>query len=476
MLLIYNNKAIIKRIIGSKVIRNFSYLTLSSLLSQAIGIFTIIRITRLFSPYNYGVYTFIMSQGALLFTVGDLGITSIVIRTIARDNLRTNDILFNGAIIRFFSVLLLTILYISYNYFFGSLTSEQILLVFLFALISCFARLIEIAFWGNQQMLPSSIISLSYSVAWFSIVTLFPDNYLNVTSLFYAYLILNTLKAIISFSVLKFRKLLVGKIRNFWISSKELLKESWPYFILVLLMTPVNYLPNNFLESNSNVVEIAYFSISQKLLLPVDLILGFLLSAIFPNLSALWAENERRFYQLVSVGFKYFMLAALVLCFLFTLFARELITLIFKPGYLPAVPVCQLQVWYIYLMAVNSLTGTILGAVNKEKLVLKTGIISALIYTPMLYYGSKYGALGLSYGYVVAFIIAMIPIWYIFKTAIKIEIECDLLMWALTILLFTASYFLLQNTSIIYRIILALLITGGATLYFFKTSKSILIK
>src|SRR3954454_5118062 len=134
MLLIYNNKAIIKRIIGSKVIRNFSYLTLSSLLSQAIGIFTIIRITRLFSPYNYGVYTFIMSQGALLFTVGDLGITSIVIRTIARDNLRTNDILFNGAIIRFFSVLLLTILYISYNYFFGSLTSEQILLVFLFAL------------------------------------------------------------------------------------------------------------------------------------------------------------------------------------------------------------------------------------------------------------------------------------------------------------------------------------------------------
>ena len=129
MLLTHRKNTLVKRIINSKVARNFSYLTLGSLLSQLIGVFTIIKITRLFSPYSYGVYTFILSQGTLLFTIANLGITNIVIRTIARDNLRTNDILFNGAIIKFFSVLLLTVLYIYYNNFFGSLTFVQILLI-----------------------------------------------------------------------------------------------------------------------------------------------------------------------------------------------------------------------------------------------------------------------------------------------------------------------------------------------------------
>ena len=461
---------IIKKVIDNKVFRNFSYLTIGSLLSQLIGIFTIIKITKLFSPNDYGVYTFIMSQGTLLFIIADLGITNIIIRTISRDKHRTNDLIFNGAIIRFFSVLCLALFYVIYNYLLGSLTASQLLLVSLFALINCFAHLFEIAFLGNQEMLPTSLINLSYSVIWFSIVYILPSKFINVNLLFSIFLILNALKAVASFIILKYKKLLIGKVQNFWISLKGLLGESWPYFSLVLVMIPVNYLSNNFLETNSNFVQVGYFNLAQKLMLPVNFVLGFALSAIFPNLAALWDKDEKRFYRLVSAGFKYFMLAALILCFLFTLFAREIITLLFNKSYLPAVDVCQLQVWFVFLMAINSLVGTIFGAVNKEKLILKLGIVNALISTPMLYIGSKYGALGISYGYVISFAIFEFYLWYIFKKSVKVNIQYDLLLWIFALVLFLISYFIPQNLYFFYRVVLAAAVVGFTSLYFLEHS------
>lgn len=467
---------LIRDIVNNNVFRNFSYLTIGSLLSQIIGIFTIIKITKLFSPNDYGVYTFIMSQGTLLFIIADLGITNIIIRTISRDKYRTNDLIFNGALIRFFSVLLLTLFYVIYNYRLGSLTTNQVLFVSLFALINCFAHLFEIAFLGHEKMLPTSLINLSYSIIWFSIVYILPAKFVNVNVLFSIFLVLNAVKAIISLTVLKIKKLLIGKVQSFWVSLKALLSESWPYFSLVLVMVPVNHLSNNFLETNSSFVEVGYFNLAQKLMLPVTMVLGFALSAIFPNLSALWDKDEKRFTDLVSVGFKYFMIAALILCFLFTLFAREVVTLLFNPSYLPAVAVCQLQIWFLFLMSVNSLVGTILGAVNKEKLILKLGIINALVSTPMLYFGSKYGALGLSYGYVISFAIFEIYLWYIFKKSVKINIQYDLFLWIFAVILFAISYFIPQNLYFLYRIILSLVVIGLTSLYFFKTFKTVKAK
>ena len=134
----------------------------------------------MFSPNNYGIYTFIVSQGTLLFTIADLGITNVIIRTTARDHLRTNDVICNGAIIRIIGVLLLAIVYTSYNYFFGNLTFLQVLFVYLFALITCFAHLFEIAFMGNQKMLPVSLINVSYSLIWFLTVIILPVKYFNI--------------------------------------------------------------------------------------------------------------------------------------------------------------------------------------------------------------------------------------------------------------------------------------------------------
>lgn len=466
----------LKQILRHKVFKNFSYLTIGTVLAQVISLLTILKITHILVPSEYGVFSFLMVQGTLILTLGDFGVRNIVIRTIARDPKTTNDLIVNGTILRSIALVILILLYIVYNYFLGSLSVTQMALIFVYAFINCISNLFENAFLGNQKMLPSSLINLVYSILWFAAVYVLPANKLNVDNLFDIFLVVNAIKALLFFVFLRYQKLLVGKVENFWISSKKLVKESWPYFVLVLLMMPFSMLSNNFLDLNSTSEQIGYFNLSQKLIGPVSLLIDIGLAAIFPNLSSLWVKDKDQFGKYVSIGFKYFMLLALILCFLFTLFAGDVVRLLFTAKYIPAIKVSQLQIWYLFLTTVDSLMGTILGAVNKEKTILKFGIYKALFCTPFLYYGSKFGALGLSYGYVASLAFFQIYLWVGFKKAMNIPLKQIEILWFSSVVLFAISYFVHQDNTFILRVVIALFAIGATFAYISKSYKLAVVK
>jgi O-antigen/teichoic acid export membrane protein len=170
------------------------------------------------------------------------------------------------------------------------------------------------------------------------------------------------------------------------------------------------------------------------------------------------------------------MLLALVLCFLFTLFARNVVQLLFTAKYLPAIRVSELQIWYLFLTTVDSLIGTILGAINKEKTILRFGIYKALFCTPFLYFGSMYGALGLSYGYVVSLAFFQIYLWNGFKKAINIKIQQIEVLWFSSIALFTVSYFIQTDNTFLLRIIISFFVVGFTIFYISRNYKLAMLK
>ncbi|MDN3686553.1 oligosaccharide flippase family protein [Cyclobacterium jeungdonense] len=458
----------IKNILQNKVFKNFSYLTIGSILSQLISLLTVFKITKILHPDDYGLYTFMIAQGTLLLTVGDLGIRNIVIRTIARDPYRSKDLIYNGAILRTLALLILGGIYLVYNHLLGNLQAEELLFVLLFALISCFGKLFETAFLGHQKMLPPSVINLGFSIVWFLWIFLLPGKIMDVPFLFYSFLGLNVLKNLVFHVTLRKHGLILGKMKSFVTSSYSLLKESWPYLALVLVMLPYTKFTNNFLDINSTREEIGYFNLSERLTGPISFVLDFGLVAIFPNLSALWVSNKIKFKNFVSIGFKYYMLFGMLLCFLFTLFAKELFGLIFPESYLPAVLVCQLQVWYLFLTSIDSLIGTVFGATNNERKILRLGIVNSLFSTPILFFSSQYGALGLASGMVFSFAIFQVYLWHVFRKTLQFKIEDRSLMWVSAAVLFVFSYFIGSEIDIIYKLLvacLALILTG---MYFFR--------
>lgn len=450
----------IKKIIKHKVFKNFSYLTIGTAISQVLSLLAVLKITKILFPDDYGLYTFILAQGALLLTIADLGIQTIIVRSIAREPEKTNDLVINGILLRTLALVVVSIIYIVYNYFLGNLTVFELSLVFLFSLISCFGKLFEIVYIGNQKMLPPSIINLIYGFIWFALIFLLPETLINTNSLILIFLGINILKNITFYFSLRYHKLLIGKVQNFWISSRNLVLESWPYFALTLVMLPYRKFSNNFLDINSTIEEVAFYNLSEKFIGPVSMVLDIALIAIFPNLSALWISNIAKFKSVISEGFKYYILLGVLMSFLFTMFAYEILGFLFPPSYLPAVVVCQLQIWFLFLSSVDSMIGTILGATNNEKKILQLGVINSLISTPIIFYASYYGAMGLSIAYLTTFSVFQFYIWYVFRRSLGIDIKDKFLMLGLVICLFVISYFLAVNLGLLYKVVLAIVIIG----------------
>ncbi len=468
---IHLSMSILKKLANNIVVKNASYVTIGGILAQLINLIALIKIAKIFSPSYYGVYTFLGVQEQLLVTLADLGIRNIIIRTIARNKMATNDILVNGILLRMGSTLIVAAIYYIYNLYAGSLSNVYVALICIYVFFNCISNLLESIFWGHQKMLPTALVNVSTSIIWLTTVYFLPLKSFTVQNIFIILFCINVVLAgSIYFIVLKVQKLLMGKIQPFLKSSTALLKESWPYFMLILISIPFGYLTNNYLDINSTKTEIGYFNLTQKLISPVSMVIGFTLSALFPNLSSLWVNDEGKFKRLLVKGIRSFMLVALLCCFMFTLFIDEAVHLIL-PKYAPVVKVTQLQIWYVFLMGTNSLIGTIWGATNNEKKFIKSTFINVCISAPILFFGSKYGAIGLSYAYVISFALFEVYLWNDFKKSIKITIPQDKLLWLIAIFLFVVSYYLLDKVGLILKISISGLIISTISYYIYKISR-----
>lgn len=460
----------VKKLLSNTVFKNFSFLTIGSVAGQLISVFTILKITGSMAPGDYGLYTFLITQGLLLVQIGNLGNTNIVIRSVARDENLSKDYLANTGLLRLLALIILTLIYLLYNTFLGSLSLSQIGLIFLFSLFNCLSYIFEWIFTGRQKILPIAVINLIYNLLWFVVVFFIPLDSIKATDLFALYLIASAVKSFLLYCTLVYHGLVKGAIKKFIKSVKQLMNESWPYLAMILVMLPLTHLTHNFLDLNSSSEEIGYFFLAQRFIGPVGLVITMLLTALFPNLAILWDKNPEKFKINVAKGFRLYMLISAFGCFVFTIFSEDLIKALFNEDYYNAILVCQIQVWYVFLTSVDSFIGTVLGATNKEKLILRFGIVYFFLCTPSLFLGSYYGAQGLSWAYVISFGIGLIYAWTMFQRKLNIrvekEVETLLFVFGFALLAYiTAAYFEFYQKVLAFTVVLALFTYYGISVF-----------
>jgi O-antigen/teichoic acid export membrane protein len=461
----------IKKITNNKVIQNFSFMTVGNMVSQVLSLITILKITQYFAPEDFGLYTFITSQGLLLLNISDLGIQPIIVRSIARDPEKTSDLILNGLLLRILTILILTGLYIFYNNLFGTLSIQEVLLVSLCGFVNAIWTVLEYAFLGNQKMFFASFIKIIYGLLWFGFVFLLPEKLFTVYNLIFIFVLLNVFQGIGLGIYLKKKQMMQGRKSSFIISTKKILQQSWPYFSVMLIMIPVQQFYNIYLELNSTVEEIGFFNLARRFLAPVQMVLNYAILAAFPSLSALWVTDQKKFYNLLTNGFQYFLIIGMSMALMFNFFIKDIVMILFTKEYLPAVIVTQMQVWFTFLMAVNYTISTVLGAINKEKLMFNLAVLNGLISIPMMYYSSQFGAYGLSVAYVLSFAVFEIILWKTFRKLIPIKIKNEFICWFLAIALFLCSSFLINDLELKVKIILSIIICLIVGIYFFKNYK-----
>ena len=465
----------LKKISQNKVVKNFSYLTSGSIVSQLLMLFTVIKITAVLSQDEYGTYSFIIAQGMLLLAISELGTKSIIIRAIARQPDQTKDLIVNGIKLRLVTMTVTLLLYFAYNHFLGSLDTTQIFLLGGYALATSLFFLLENVFIGHQKMFYPSVIKTGVNFLYLITVLLLPTSLFSIEILVGSYIIITTIQIISYYILLKKEDLIIGEITSFIYSTKQLIADSWPYFALMLLSLPILHFANNFLDINSNKQEVGYYNLAKKLMGPVQIIITFSLTAIFPNISAMFVDNISKFRNLVSNGMALFIGLTSLFCFCFTMFSQDIILLIFSEKYLPATRVIQIQVWFLFLNGVSHFITVIFGASNREKQISKIALVNLLISAPFLYYGSFYGALGISYGFIISSVIFTFYVWYQFKSQLNIYISNEKLTWLMSLSLFIISYFM-SHAPFYQKAILTIAIGGAYIGFAYKEIKPLLLR
>lgn len=445
--------------------RNFTVLMSGEALAHAFNMVINIILARKLAPDSYGLYALFLTYVTLFFTFSTFGLRRIVIRCIARDQDSSKKYFVISLVLRFYGVILSSIGFIIYNKINPVFDDNYIVLMILAGVFlqSYWEGFQNVAF-GMERMETTSYINVGMSFI-LLLTYLCMDSSLITVKLIIGIYIINFFAkdCLYLFSLFK-QRLIKGVYRyeksEFRLLQKNMLTDSMPYYILNIFSLVSTQLPILFLNSNSSITEVSYFNIANKLLLPMTLFIHSALVALFPNQAKEFVRNQQRFTTKASLMLYFISVVGTISCLIISLFKNEVVLLLYGENYASTGNVLTLQCWYMILFSMFGFIGNTLGAADKQKWIASLSIFYACVNAPLLWYCSKNGAIGLSYGYIVGALLNMTYHIYYLQKAMPVKIPTRTFICFFGVMLsgFIFSIVIPETISIFLRCIIVLVI------------------
>jgi O-antigen/teichoic acid export membrane protein len=463
-------------LLKNKIFKNFSVLTGINIIIQILSILSSIRLARLLEPKGYGFYNVVLLQATIFSIIAGYGLRLVIIRHIARNREDAKKIFIISAQIRFFTTIIAGIFVIGYNLLNVNqpLTTLYLIVVVLIITFQTLWDTIECISFGYEKMSTSGYINLIFTFLWIAEVYLIPASSFKVNIVLYFYILNQILKTIVFYiwvnkNILKSPSIKSYKYIDFS-DHKMLLKQAGFFFILSVFTTFQNQIPILLLQFNSSIDQIGLFNLGNRILSPMQLMLNTLLTSMFPMLSRLALNDTKKFTIRIKSLLNITIIAGVWASICFALFSHDFVLLLYGDAYKTAANIILTQCWYTLMFAIFCIIGTVLSALDKQKLLSILSIIYTLISFPLFYFGSKYGAMGLAISFVIAAFINMTYHWIIFRNLLQrgISIVYSFSIFSIIGILTFLTYKYEFTISILMRLILLIIITLLVISYIYK--------
>lgn len=455
-------KKIIKLFPEKSFIRNFSVLVGSDILVNLISMITAVYIARQLSPKYYGQYAVLISTIAIFQVFANLGLQSIVIRTISRNQKNIKKIVKNSALAYCVGFLFALILFSGYKLF---NPGEESLLIMIFMMLSMFANsmwtLLQNIAFGLQRMEYEAVVNIVIATSLFLLYVIVPSEYLSLEFVFCVLVFSQLIKGIIFYAIAVNKNIFVvhlsldSKVIS---GAKDLIKTSFPYLIMGVFSMTSSQLPIIFLSENSGSSQVAFFNTANKLLIPITLVISAAMTALFPNLSRLYAIDKDLYKKRVETAFVFIVFFGTLGAVFVSIFRSEIVLIIFGEAYKNTGLVLAYQSWYMILFAMFCFFGSVFGSSDKQKLLGYLSVIYAILSVPVLWFGSFKGATYLSMSYLLVSIINMTYHWYYLQKILPTPFskKFTFILFSSLLILFLASLLVQENLSIGIKVLIFL--------------------
>lgn len=458
-----------------KYLKNWGFLAGSDLVSQAFGFLIIVKLAKILSPDNFGVYNIVLALSSIFAILANFGMTQVIIRTIAKFPFSTSKFLKNLLPLRIATIGITIIVSYIYNLISKDVSFYILLGTILLTVDTSVWDYVESVSFGKKITTFTSVINITFTIIWAAFVFITPHDLLTLSNVIIIYCVVTTLKSVIVVFV-SLRKNIyesVGEDGEYEFNRADFFKESLPYLWLWGIGVFVNQVPLLLLNKHSHISEVGFFSVGSKLIIPLTTLVSTIFRALFPFMSEFYHKDKLKFNKIIVILYTFIVVIGSSIAFCATLLSRFIIPMLFGKQYVSSVGSFNYLIWSAVIYSIDLMIGNVLSAANKQGLLAKLATIDLLIGFPLMYFGSYYGSTGLALSRLAFIIIAMTYHWIILIRLISANTErSDLFTFknVIVIYLFLALAFSITKAPIdlLYQIISFVLLVG--IYYFIKNS------
>jgi O-antigen/teichoic acid export membrane protein len=350
----------------SKVLTNTIFLLGSQIYTRFAGALFFFIAARFLGVSTFGTYTLILTFLSFFYIFSDWGLSTLTIRDLARSPSDTKDYLIHTIPLRFiialFSYIILLILVLVLAY------PKEIIVLVCIAGLSILTNTaigsLNAVFSSQEKMHIPAIIGIIFSTTYITTGALALFLNCGLLTLMIIMVFLGVVNVLTTAFIL--RKILFPFKLSFDLAFyKKLLKESTPYAILSALSIIYFRADTIILSKLTTMTDVGIYNSAYKI---VDFLM-FLpicyMGAVFPQMSR---QNTYSKYQLQQTYWKttkFLAIFILPVAIIFTIFSKQMITILFGKSFIPASSALQILIWGVVVMYINAPAGNILYSSNK---------------------------------------------------------------------------------------------------------------
>jgi len=358
-----------------RIAKNTGVLLVANIISKVLGFFYVMYSARYLGAEVFGIVSFALAFTGIFGVFNDLGLGQLTIREVARDKSLAAKYFANIIVMKVFLVIVtfgliaLVINLLGYP----EQTIKVVYLIALSVIFGAFTGMFNSIFQAFERMEYISLGQILKSILMLSGVILAIKQGFDVIGFASLYLIASIIALGYSFVVLRWKfanPTFVEppwKIKIDWSFWKPTIKEALPFGltgIFVIIYFQIDSVMLSLMKGNEVV---GWYNAAYKLIFVLMVIPSVFVTSIFPVMSRHFKSAKNLLNQEYQIAFKYLFVIALFLFIYGLIFADKIILIIYGDGYLPSIKALQVLIWVIPIIFLTSLFGTLLAAIDKQK-------------------------------------------------------------------------------------------------------------
>jgi O-antigen/teichoic acid export membrane protein len=348
------------------ILKNFFSLSFSEVISNGLKFVSVIYLARSLGAQGFGKINFATAILAYFMLLVNLGLDTYGIREIARDKERMKKYINNILTIKFLSSVFAFLLVAVFVYFLPKPPETKKLILFFGFSLFTFSFTIDWVFMGIQEMKYIALAHITQNLLYVALIVslvkmpaqILSIPFLQVGSALVAILILMTV------FVRKYGSFKLDFNFGFW---KHILSQAFPMALsIIAIQIYLNFdtVMLGFMKSEG---EVGWYNAAYKVI--SVLLLGGCIyyNTIFPVMSNLYKKSLEKLKHLMQFTLSLMILVIVPMLFLGTLFAAQIIGLIYGDGYQESAVVFQILLWSVAAVLLNGLFGRCLLGCDRQK-------------------------------------------------------------------------------------------------------------